>query len=486
MAEAPILGGDQEARRSTTPCSARRSTARSCTRPCVAELAARRRGTHATKTRGKVRGGGAKPWRQKGTGRARAGLDPRRRAGPAAASSSARSRATTPSRSTARRAAPRCAARCRSTPSAARSSGSTPARSTRRRPSRPPALLADSARRLRCSSCSADARSSRRSSPSATSPRVDVLPADDGRRRRRHRRRDARALSRTRSTQLDRARRRRAPDEPRRSSCLMDASQVIIRPVVSEKSYVLAATDKYTFRVHAGRAQDADPPGRRGALRRQGASTCARCRVKSKPKRRGYTSGRTRAWKKAIVQVRPGDSIPIFQGLEAGAELTCRSASPSPPSPGRRFATYPDFAEITQDRAGEVARRGPQEVRRPQRPRAQDRRHRGGGAKRLYRKIDFKRRKDGVPAKVAAIEYDPNRSAYIALLHYVDGEKRYILAPSRLRVGMTVQSGAGADITVGNCAAAGATSRPAPSSTTSSCSPAAAASSAAPPAPASS
>jgi large subunit ribosomal protein L2 len=77
-------------------------------------------------------------------------------------------------------------------------------------------------------------------------------------------------------------------------------------------------------------------------------------------------------------------------------------------------------------------------------------RHRGGGAKRLYRKIDFKRQKDGVPAKVAAIEYDPNRTAYIALLHYADGEKRYILAPNRLRVGMTVESGDKADITVGN------------------------------------
>ena len=65
--------------------------------------------------------------------------------------------------------------------------------------------------------------------------------------------------------------------------------------------------------------------------------------------------------------------------------------------------------------------------------------------------VDFKRnRKDGVPAKVAAIEYDPNRSSYIALLHYADGEKSYILAPNRLRVGMTVQSGAGSDITVGN------------------------------------
>jgi large subunit ribosomal protein L2 len=77
-------------------------------------------------------------------------------------------------------------------------------------------------------------------------------------------------------------------------------------------------------------------------------------------------------------------------------------------------------------------------------------RHRGGGAKRAFRQIDFKRTKDGVPAKVATIEYDPNRSAYIALLHYLDGEKRYILAPNRLRVGMYVESGTAVDITVGN------------------------------------
>src|SRR4029453_1172427 len=72
------------------------------------------------------------------------------------------------------------------------------------------------------------------------------------------------------------------------------------------------------------------------------------------------------------------------------------------------------------------------------------------GANAPSRKIDFKGRKDGVPAKVAAIEYDPNRSAYIALLHYVDGAKAYILAPSRLRAGMIVESGPPADITVGN------------------------------------
>jgi large subunit ribosomal protein L2 len=77
-------------------------------------------------------------------------------------------------------------------------------------------------------------------------------------------------------------------------------------------------------------------------------------------------------------------------------------------------------------------------------------RHQGGGHKRRYRIIDFKRLKDGIPAKVAAIEYDPNRSANIALLHYLDGEKAYILAPAQLRVGVMVQSGPDADIKVGN------------------------------------
>ena len=78
-------------------------------------------------------------------------------------------------------------------------------------------------------------------------------------------------------------------------------------------------------------------------------------------------------------------------------------------------------------------------------------RHQGGGHKRLYRIIDFKRNKDDIPAKVATIEYDPNRSANIALLHYVDGEKRYILAPKGLKVGQEVISGAKTDVKVGNC-----------------------------------
>lgn len=123
---------------------------------------------------------------------------------------------------------------------------------------------------------------------------------------------------------------------------------------------------------------------------------------------------------------------------------------PKPTSPGRRFISYPDFAEITKKAPEKALTEGLSKSGGRNAHGRKTSRHRGGGAKRLYRKIDFKRVKDGVPAKVAAIEYDPNRSARIALLHYMDGDKRYILAPERLRVGMTVQSGPGADITVGN------------------------------------
>jgi len=124
---------------------------------------------------------------------------------------------------------------------------------------------------------------------------------------------------------------------------------------------------------------------------------------------------------------------------------------PKPTSPGRRFASYPDFGELTRSTPERklvegLKRSGGRNVHG-----RKTSRHRGGGAKRAYRMIDFKRRKDGVQARVAAIEYDPNRSAYIALLHYRDGEKRYILAPQRLSAGMMVSSGERADIAVGNC-----------------------------------
>src|SRR3978361_932911 len=121
-----------------------------------------------------------------------------------------------------------------------------------------------------------------------------------------------------------------------------------------------------------------------------------------------------------------------------------------PTSPGRRFMTVSDFAEITTDTPEKsllepVTRKGG----RNNNGRITTR-HQGGGHKRRYRIIDFKRTKDGIPAKVAAIEYDPNRSARIALLHYADGFKAYILAPAGVRVGAYVQSGADADIKPGN------------------------------------
>lgn len=121
-----------------------------------------------------------------------------------------------------------------------------------------------------------------------------------------------------------------------------------------------------------------------------------------------------------------------------------------PTSPGRRFQSGADFAEITRDRPERslvVPKSGTGGRNSYGRKTA---RHRGGGHKQQYRLVDFRRDKDGVPAKVASIEYDPNRNARIALLHYADGEKRYILAPAKLAVGDTVQSGRGADIRVGN------------------------------------
>jgi large subunit ribosomal protein L2 len=123
---------------------------------------------------------------------------------------------------------------------------------------------------------------------------------------------------------------------------------------------------------------------------------------------------------------------------------------PKPTSPGRRFSTYPDFAEITKTEPEKTLVEGLKKSGGRNARGRKTSRHRGGGAKRLYRRIDFKRRRDGIPAKVAAIEYDPNRSAYIALLHYADGVKAYILAPARLQVGATVMSGDTAEINVGN------------------------------------
>jgi large subunit ribosomal protein L2 len=121
-----------------------------------------------------------------------------------------------------------------------------------------------------------------------------------------------------------------------------------------------------------------------------------------------------------------------------------------PTTPGRRGASVADFVEVTKKTPEKsllapAPRKGGRNVHG-----RMTTRHQGGGHKQRYRVIDFRRDKDGVPAKVAGIEYDPNRTARIALLHYLDGEKRYIIAPNRLRVGDLVESGECADIKPGN------------------------------------
>jgi len=122
-----------------------------------------------------------------------------------------------------------------------------------------------------------------------------------------------------------------------------------------------------------------------------------------------------------------------------------------PTSPGRRGMTVSTFEEITTSKP-EKSLLEPKKSNAGRNNQGRlTTRHQGGGHKQMYRKIDFKRNKDGVPAKVATIEYDPNRTANIALLHYADGEKRYILAPYGLKVGDVLYSGAEVDIVVGNC-----------------------------------
>ncbi len=121
-----------------------------------------------------------------------------------------------------------------------------------------------------------------------------------------------------------------------------------------------------------------------------------------------------------------------------------------PTSPARRFMTVSAFEEITTDKPEKSLLRVKKSVAGRNAAGRITVRHQGGGVKKKYRVIDFKRDKDGIPARVATIEYDPNRSANIALLHYVDGEKRYIIAPDTLKVGDMLMSGEGADIRPGN------------------------------------
>ena len=121
-----------------------------------------------------------------------------------------------------------------------------------------------------------------------------------------------------------------------------------------------------------------------------------------------------------------------------------------PTSPGTRFRRAPDFSEVTKNAPHKPLTKGKRRISGRNHKGEITMWHRGGGHRRRYRQIDFRRDKDGIPARVASIEYDPNRTANIALLHYVDGEKRYILAPRGLRVDDKLMSGPGADVRLGN------------------------------------
>ena len=122
-----------------------------------------------------------------------------------------------------------------------------------------------------------------------------------------------------------------------------------------------------------------------------------------------------------------------------------------PVTAGRRFASVSDFSEITKTKPEKSLLEPLRKTGGRNTEGKITAQHIGGGSRRHYRIIDFKRKKDNIPAKVASIEYDPNRSARIALLHYVDGEKRYILAPDKLQVGQTVMSGNKVEPEIGNC-----------------------------------
>ena len=406
----------------------------------IAELAARRQGTHSTRTRGMVRGGGAKPWRQKGTGRARAGTS--------------RSPLWTGGGTV---------------------FGPSPAPLHRQGQPQGPqgraALRAVGARRARHDLRARRRRASTRPStktavgllegrtggavllvvvgPTRTSPaksfrnleRVTVLPAEAvgvadlvGA-----------AQFVVTEAALDALTARAKGTEG--GEGLMDATQIIIAPIVSEKSYVLATAGKYTFRVH----DDAHKTQIKQAVEELfdvKVLDVATMSVKGKPKRRGYTSGYAPLVEEGHRAGARGRQHPDLPGPGGRSLMPIKKVKPT--SPGRRFATYADFAEITKTEPEKSLTEGLRSPAAATPTAARPPATAAAGPSAPTAQIDFKRTKDGVPAKVASIEYDPNRTAYIALLHYLDGEKRYIIAPQRLRVGMTVESGPGADITVGN------------------------------------
>ena len=222
-------------------------------------------------------------------------------------------------------------------------------------------------------------------------------------------------------------------------------NEVLLAPVVSEKSYSLIEDRKYSFRVH----QDAHKTQVRQAVEELfGVKVIAvnMVKVPSKPKMRNYRKGHAPRLEEGD---RPAQGRRRDRDLRGGSGLMALKKF-KPTSPGRRFMTVSGFEEVTRSKPEKSLTSSVKKTGGRNNKGRITTRHKGGGHKRRFREIDFKRTKDGVPAKVAAIEYDPNRSANIALLHYADGAKAYILAPARLQVGASVESGPNADIKPGN------------------------------------
>ena len=222
-------------------------------------------------------------------------------------------------------------------------------------------------------------------------------------------------------------------------------NEVLLAPVVSEKSYSLIEDRKYSFRVH----KDAHKTQVRQAVEELfGVKVIAvnMVKVPSKPKMRNYRKGVAPGLEEGD---RPAQGRRRDRDLRGGSGLVALKKF-KPTQPGPPFMTVSGFEEVTRSKPEKSLTSSVKKTGGRNNNGRITTRHKGGGHKRRFREIDFKRRKDGVPAKVAAIEYDPNRSANIALLHYADGAKAYILAPARLQVGASVESGPNADIKPGN------------------------------------
>ena len=236
----------------------------------------------------------------------------------------------------------------------------------------------------------------------------------------------------------------------------MDARQLIIEPVVSEKSYALMADGKYTFRVdeRAHKTQIARAVEEIFEVRVKAVRTAKVPRSRSGA---GCTAAAPARGRRRSCNWRPGSGsscsrAPRWPNDERASDeqLIHADSKDKANQPRAALRDLPASRRAEHGAASQAADQGKSKSGGRNAHGRITSRHRGGGAKRRYRQIDFKRRKDGVPARVATIEYDPNRTCYIALVQYADGEKRYILAPQGLQPGDPVESGERADIRPGN------------------------------------